>query len=989
MNMLHRDDRRAGQSLVEAIVAVAVFSAISFVALTFAISSFDAAAAGERLTEVQGYATEAMEAVRAVRDRGWQDLTLGTHGFTTSSGYWDFAGTGDSFADGIARSVTVSAVGRDANGDIVASGGTDDPKTRLVRAYVTSTLSGAPTVVYSIAAYLTDWLLTEIVHTSDADWSGGAFTNVQLNGTGEPTTIGETWTVAGKQWIPGAGKSFTHTTVADFSAGTLSGTAVDSGGSGTPGRLALAIAGGSSWSVISTPSIGNHLNALSMFSSGDGFGVGQGGTIVRWNGSYWDIFASPTSQDLFGVAMTATDDGWAVGANGTILRWDGSAWGTFASPTGDDLNGISMISATDGFAAGGKGTILRWNGTSWSAVSTPTNQNLYAIQMYSATLGFAVGNKGTILRWDGSSWSAVASPISNRVLYGVYLSSPTFGFAVGQNGTVLEWNGAVWSSVSNVPLNDTLRGVFLLSSTFGYAVGGNGALMEWNGTSWTAVSAGTTHQLNGVYFVDQDNGWVLGNNGTRLWYGPAYEPSGTLLSSVYDSGSATSTWNYVYWTEESSVGGTVTVALRTGNTPTPDGTWSVWTAEYSNAGGSQVTVPNGRYLQYRLTLSTTVAYSTPAVDDLTVAYDNPTPNRLNSVASVSPTDVWAVGTGGILLRYDGSSWASYASPATDDLYSVSMASSTFGAAVGDSGRILRWDGTSWTQDSSGVTDNLHGASMISSTDGFAVGVGGRILRWGGGSWSVQSSGTKRALYGVSMLSSSFGFAVGDHGTIRRWDGSSWSSVSAGTNSAIYAVSMLSATDGFAVGQNGLILRWDGSAWSSVSSPTGANLRAVDYLDSGTAYAVGDAGTVLVWDGTSWTQDVTMTANALYGISLANMNEGWVAGDAGFLGHLTGSSGYMSSANYVSPILDSGYASTTWDGVAWNAVTSTATSVSVATRTGETPAPDANWSPFSVELTDPYGSPIVSPAGRYLQYRVTLSTTNPTQTAQLEDITISY
>jgi photosystem II stability/assembly factor-like uncharacterized protein len=63
--------------------------------------------------------------------------------------------------------------------------------------------------------------------------------------------------------------------------------------------------------------------------------------------------------------MVSSTEGWAVGSGGAIIRWDGSNWSNVTSPTTQSLQWVFMVSATDGWAVGHGGTIIRWNGSNW------------------------------------------------------------------------------------------------------------------------------------------------------------------------------------------------------------------------------------------------------------------------------------------------------------------------------------------------------------------------------------------------------------------------------------------------------------------------------------------------------------------------------------------------------------------------------------------------------------------------------------------------
>jgi len=63
-----------------------------------------------------------------------------------------------------------------------------------------------------------------------------------------------------------------------------------------------------------------------MVSADDGWAVGEGGTIIRWNGTEWSLVTSPTTLPLYSLFMVSEDEGWAVGEDGTIIQWTGTEW---------------------------------------------------------------------------------------------------------------------------------------------------------------------------------------------------------------------------------------------------------------------------------------------------------------------------------------------------------------------------------------------------------------------------------------------------------------------------------------------------------------------------------------------------------------------------------------------------------------------------------------------------------------------------------------
>ena len=73
--------------------------------------------------------------------------------------------------------------------------------------------------------------------------------------------------------------------------------------------------------------------------------------------------------------------------------------------------------------------------------------------------------------------------------------------------------------------------------------------------------------------------------------------AGTYDSDVRDAGTV-ATWGVIRW-RAAARPGEVEVFTRSGNTATPDETWSAWSKPYTVAEGERITSPNARYLQWR------------------------------------------------------------------------------------------------------------------------------------------------------------------------------------------------------------------------------------------------------------------------------------------------------------------------------------------------------------------------------------------------------
>ena len=99
-----------------------------------------------------------------------------------------------------------------------------------------------------------------------------------------------------------------------------------------------------------------------------------------------------------------------------------------------------------------------------------------------------------------------------------HVSNNTF-VTVGYNGRILrsEDSGKTWSEVPH-PVDSSLTQVTFVGEQ-GWAVGHQGTVLNSRdgGKTWTAQKSGTTKSIFAVSFADQNHGWACGDESTWLW----------------------------------------------------------------------------------------------------------------------------------------------------------------------------------------------------------------------------------------------------------------------------------------------------------------------------------------------------------------------------------------------------------------------------------------------------------------------------------------
>ena len=95
---------------------------------------------------------------------------------------------------------------------------------------------------------------------------------------------------------------------------------------------------------------------------------------------------------------------------------------------------------------------------------------------------------------------------------------------------------------------------------------------------------------------------------------PPHVPAGTFSSRIADSGQL-SNWGVAEWTSDTPSATSLAISVRTGDTPTPDVTWTAF-APVALSGDSVGQV--GRYAQYRAELATADVEITPRLLELSL-----------------------------------------------------------------------------------------------------------------------------------------------------------------------------------------------------------------------------------------------------------------------------------------------------------------------------------------------------------------------------------
>ncbi len=179
-----------------------------------------------------------------------------------------------------------------------------------------------------------------------------------------------------------------------------------------------------------------------------------------------------------------------------------------------------------------------------------------------------------------------------------------------------DWT-TVWDSPDDVPYDVLVEpGGSLLVGT-----GGKGKLYRLSGDPVVATLVTRTDAQQITAIADDGAGGILlaaSNPGRVLRLSSKPAATGSYVSDVRDT-TTVATWGTIRWQATLPPGTAIALQTRSGNTRTPDTTWSAWSAPYTAALGTRIESPKARYLQWKAVL-TGASGASPVLTSVSAAY---------------------------------------------------------------------------------------------------------------------------------------------------------------------------------------------------------------------------------------------------------------------------------------------------------------------------------------------------------------------------------
>ncbi len=278
---------------------------------------------------------------------------------------------------------------------------------------------------------------------------------------------------------------------------------------------------GSEWSFVQDD-CDISLNDIWTDGPSNAWAVGGMNTVYRYDGVDWT--KQPALAIPGGDLNSIDGEGgviYACGEGGSIVRHNGSGWTDISdeSVTQQDLTGC-FVTGTEAFFVGYQGTILHFDGTTLAAMSSGTTEYFTAVWGSGADDVYAAGRDGSILHYNGTAWSEVFASSEIRFI-DIWGSPAGHVYACGSQGAVAHWDGSTWT-IDNADTREELQGIWGSSDTDIYASGG-WSISHFDGERWTDLNLYLTipaGNMRAIHGSAADNIFVAGAYGNILHYGP-------------------------------------------------------------------------------------------------------------------------------------------------------------------------------------------------------------------------------------------------------------------------------------------------------------------------------------------------------------------------------------------------------------------------------------------------------------------------------------
>ena len=279
------------------------------------------------------------------------------------------------------------------------------------------------------------------------------------------------------------------------------------------------------WDWLNPSPIGNPIESGFFVNENIGWIVGASGSIIKTTngGIEWEFQECGSETWFKAVYFIDENTGWIAG-DGNILHTinSGENWDTIEAANYSSYENLYFKDSQNGWITGYEHSLVTTNGgESWSLFNIDSSSHFGPVYFIDSNIGWIAGEK-EIFRTDdgGISWEKIILQYDDRLyLGGLFFLNEQYGWITERDGSILYTSdgGDNWNKRNIVLSNYDFYSIHFIDNNNGFVVGPFTGFYRTTdgGTSWQKYKDiyGVNIYANKIIFHDNFAGWLVGNNG--------------------------------------------------------------------------------------------------------------------------------------------------------------------------------------------------------------------------------------------------------------------------------------------------------------------------------------------------------------------------------------------------------------------------------------------------------------------------------------------
>jgi photosystem II stability/assembly factor-like uncharacterized protein len=226
----------------------------------------------------------------------------------------------------------------------------------------------------------------------------------------------------------------------------------------------------------------------------------------------------PPSADLSDLYFTNHDTGWiSSSSNNSVFKTTDGGLTFTTQNTTLTTNAIHMVSATEGYCGGASGFVYRTSdgATNWNFHGTIASTLTDITFPPGSGTGYACGFDGVIYSVTSAGVTAMTSGAISNLASMSFPVTSNEGWVCGES-IIRYYTGGAWVG-DQVNITGDWNAIYFVDNQNGWVVGDR-IKHTTNGKNWTEQTNPDTlsRAMLDVFFLNANEGWIVGNQGLIL-----------------------------------------------------------------------------------------------------------------------------------------------------------------------------------------------------------------------------------------------------------------------------------------------------------------------------------------------------------------------------------------------------------------------------------------------------------------------------------------